>query len=553
MREVRVDRRAALGLFGAAAVLPGAAVAAAAPKPGATAFRHGIASGDPTSRGAVLWTRVSVEGSSAVPVRWSVAESESGPAVESGSSEALPSRDWTVKVEPKTLKPGREYWYWFEAVGVRSPVGRFRTLPQGRTAQLVLALTSCQLYGNGLFNAYDAIAREPALDAVLFLGDYIYEYDPLDYGGDNARKLNRIVEPAHEITTLADYRARHASYKLDPDLQAAHARAAWIVVWDDHESANDAGLSGAENHQPQEGDWAARKAAAMQAYFEWMPIRDPQPGNSPAEIYRAFQFGDLATVLMMESRLLARAQQANEAFKPTDAAMLARTLAERDRTDRELIGKAQQAWIERELRASVRSGKPWQVLGSQVVMARVPGPVLEKLFGAQGAAAMLAGLPPEIAKQVTRNDAGFKAGLPYNLDSWDGYPAARERLYKSFKAAGSQPLVVSGDSHAFWANNLSDDSGALVGTEFGTSSITSPSVGDNLPQVPLGPLLTKASDEVEFCDQRSKGYVRLTLTPAAARADYIAVPIEAKPYQPKTIARFEKQPGLTSDPLKTLA
>jgi alkaline phosphatase D len=461
--------------------------------------------------------------------------------VESGQTQARGARDWTVKVEPKRLRPGREYWYWFEAAGTRSPVGRFRTLPEGKLDQLVLALTSCQLYGNGFFNAYAAIAQEAALDAVLFLGDYIYEYEPFDYGGANARKLNRVVEPAHEIVSLADYRARHASYKRDPDLQAAHARAAWIVVWDDHEVANDGWLAGAENHTPAtEGDWTTRKAAAMQAYFEWMPIRDPLPDRPMDAIQRAFRFGDLATVAMLESRLLKRDQQADAKFKPTDAASIAQTLAERVRPDRELIGEAQRTWLERELKRSVAAGEPWQVIGSQVVMARVPGPQLDRIFGAAQAKTMLAALPVEIAQQVTRNDAGFKAGLPYNLDAWDGYPAARERLYRTFQAAGSRPLVVSGDSHAFWANNLSNDAGALVATEFGTSAITSPSVGDHLPQVPLGTLIEKGAPEVAFCDQRAKGYIRLTLTPSTAKADYLAVPIESRPAHPRTIASFRR-------------
>jgi alkaline phosphatase D len=551
MTQIRIDRRGALGLIGAAGALPSAALAATEAKD--VAFRHGVASGDPTPRGAILWTRVTTANAD-VPVRWSVAESEGGRAIESGTAQARAARDWTVKVEPKRLKPGREYWYWFEASGVRSPVGRFRTLPEGSLDQLVLALASCQLYGNGYFNAYAAIAQEPALDAVLFLGDYIYEYEPFDYGGENARKLNRVVEPDHEIVSLADYRARHASYKSDPDLQAAHARAAWIVVWDDHEVANDGWLSGADNHTPAtEGDWGKRKAAAMQAYFEWMPIRDPQAGKPPEAIERSFRFGNLATVLMMESRLLARDEQADAKFKPTDAASIAKTIAERNRPERELIGEAQRGWIERELTRSVAAGEPWQVVGSQVVMARVPGPELDKLFGAQAAAAMLAALPAQIAEQVRRNDAGFKAGLPYNLDSWDGYPAARERLYQSFRKAGSHPLVVSGDSHAFWANSLKDDAGTLVASEFGTSAITSPSVGDHLPQVPLGMLLEKAAPEVDLCDQSAKGYIRLTLTPAKAAADYVAVPIATKTAAPKTIARFERPAKAPTTPIKRIA
>lgn len=547
MSALRVDRRSALALIGVGAALPAVATAK---ETAPVSFAHGVASGDPTRRGAILWTRITTPGTSAVPVTWVVSDSDGGRPIERGRSEARAARDWTVKVEPRRLKPGREYWYWFEAGGVRSPVGRFRTLPEGKTADVVITVASCQLYGNGYFNAYEVMAREVRLDAVLFLGDYIYEYEPRDYGGTNAKKLDRIVEPNHEIVTLADYRARHASYKSDPDLQAAHARAAWIVVWDDHETTNDSWVSGAQNHQPEtEGDWAARKAAAMQAYFEWMPIRDPKPGNPWEAINRSFDFGDLATIAMLETRLLARSEQADEVSKPVDAASITRTLAERERPDRELLGPKQGAWLEGVLKASVASGKPWQVIGNQVIMARVPGPQMDTLLGPEKAAAMLGKLPAELAATIRRNDAGFKAGLPYNLDAWDGYPAARERLYRSFKAAGSHPLVLTGDSHAFWTNSLADDSGAAVATEFGTSSITSPSVGDYLRGVPLGQLLEAAADEVVFCDQASKGYIRLTLTRDAVAADYIAVPITAKPVKPATVARFTRAPGTGAAPM----
>lgn len=534
-----LDRRAALGLLGAGAVLPAIAGAAPRKKP-RVAFAHGIASGDPAADGAILWTRVTTDATGPVAVRWHVAERAGGPVLASGDAEARPARDFTVKVEATGLAPGRDYHYWFETGGTTSPTGRFRTLPSGGTADLVLAFTNCQLFGNGLFNAYDAIAHEERIDALLFLGDYIYEYEPRDYGGDHAKLLDRIVEPAHEVITLADYRLRHGSYKRDPDLQAAHARCAWICVWDDHETANDSWTGGAENHQPAtEGDWQKRKAAAMQAYFEWMPIRDPVPGRPWEAINRDFQFGDLATVLMVETRLLARSQQADEVIKPTDAASIAAIIAERNRPEREMLGPVQRQWLETELKASVQAGKPWQVLGNQVVMARVPGPLLPELMGADRAAAAIAALPPAIASHVSAQQARFRAGLPYNLDSWDGYPPARERLYQSFRAAGSRPIVVSGDSHAFWANDLFDANGTLVAAEFGVSAITSPSVGDGLPGLPLGQLLTDAGEEVVFCDQRAKGYIRLTLTRDTASADYVAVPILAKPYDARSIARFE--------------
>ena len=539
---MKITRRTTLGLLGAGASLPQAAMAQRAIVD--ATFAHGVASGDPTIAGAILWTRVSPGDpaqTSAVPVRWYVAERENGSPVEQGRTEARPARDFTVKVEPRRLHPGREYHFWFEAGGARSPVGRFRTLPQGATVNAVLAVVSCQLYAGGLFNAYDAIARLPRLDAVVHLGDYIYEYASKDYGRETAERLGRIPLPPHETVTLADYRTRHAHYKTDPDLQAAHARAAFICVWDDHETTNDSFREGAQNHQPEtEGSWRQRKAAAMQAYFEWMPIRDPKPGDPWEAINRAFQFGDLATLLMVETRLLARSKQAEFKGEAPNASELAAVLAEHRRPDRELLGEPQRRWVQRELAASVGARKPWQVIGNQVVMARVAGPQIDRILGAERAAALLGSLDLALAKRVQAIQAGYRAGLPYNTDAWDGYPAARERLYASFRAAGSRPLVLAGDSHAFWANDLFDDGKRLVGAEFGTSSITSPSVGDALGELPLGKLLEAANEEVVFCDQKAKGYILLSLDRERARADYVAVStILAKPFQTRTLASFE--------------
>ncbi|MPT47952.1 MAG: alkaline phosphatase [Sphingobium sp.] len=547
---MQLDRRAALGLIGSGAVVP--AVGAQAATPASASFRHGIASGDPTPRGAILWTRVTPSDAafaSPINVRWHVALSADGKPVESGTAEARPARDFTVKVEPTQLKAGQEYHYWFElADGTRSPTGRFRTLPVGETSKdLVLAVVTCQLLPGGFFNAYDSIAKRDRLDAVIHLGDYIYEYGPDGYGAEIGKKIGRTVTPPHEIVTLADYRERHACYKLDPMLQAAHARAAFICVWDDHETANDAWLHGAENHQSEtEGDWGKRKAAAMQAYFEWLPIRDPKPGQPWEGINRSFDFGSIASLLMVETRLLARSLQAGFKGAVPSADEVRDVLAETNRPDRELLGKPQQDWLETQLSTSVKAGTPWQIIGNQVVMARVNGPDMAKLFGEQQAKAMLDTLSPELRPQIEAAQMGYRAGLPFNLDAWDGYPAARERLYASFRKAGAKPLVLAGDSHAFWANNLNDAENRPVAVEFGTSSISSPSIGDMLPQVPLGDLLEKSSSEVVLCDQRAKGYIVLTLTPHQAVADYIAMSTIYSPdYNEKPLARFVLKAGET--------
>lgn len=550
-----IDRRRAMALLGGAGALtlPALAVAEAGTASSAAAgFNHGVASGDPATDGAVIWTRVTPlrEGQPDIAIEWHVSEGSDGKPMRSGKTRARTAADYTVKVEVEGLKAGRDYWYWFTTeAGQRSPTGRFRTLPRGATDKVVMAVASCQLYPGGLFNAYADMAALPRLDAVVHLGDYIYEYGKDGYGADIGRQLGRLADPPHEILTLADYRRRHAQVKSDPDLQAAHARAAFICVWDDHESANDAWVGGAQNHDSAtEGDWKARKAAALQAYFEWMPIREPRKGQTLDAINRSFEFGDLATLAMVETRLLARSEQASvRSSSPTEQDYAA-ALATRNRPDRELLGAAQLNWLENVLGRSVKAGKPWQVLGNQVVMARVDGPdLLEGPMGAHFADA-IARLPDAMQGNIRRMIAGFRAGLPFNLDSWDGYPHARERLYQAFHRAGSRPLVLAGDSHAAWANDLYDADGKLVAAEFGATAITSPSYGAMLPK--LGEALAEANREVVYCDQESKGYTLLTLTPESAVAEFVTVStVLAKPFERNVAARYRVVSGPSRGPL----
>lgn len=534
------DRRSVLGLLGSGATLGIPRLAGAQTAPDGQ-FEHGVASGDPAADGAVIWTRVTPRADliADLPVTWHVATAQGTRPIKSGPVSARVAADHTVKVEIAGLEPAQAYRYWFTLPsGVRSASGRFRTLPVGHAKRAVLAVASCQLYPGGLFNAYADMADLPELDAVIHLGDYIYEYGPEGYGGDIGKKLGRLPDPQHEIVTLSDYRRRHAQVKADADMQAAHARAAFICVWDDHETTNDSWVGGAENHDPAtEGDWAARKAAAMQAYFEWMPIRDPRPGRRWDAINRSFEFGDLATLAMVETRLLARSKQVAPKGAVPDPEDYRSMLKERAQPGRELLGSVQQDWLASVLGASVRAGKPWQVLGNQVIMARVAGPDLEREAGPERFAAMLGRLPGEWRERVRQLIAGYRAGLPFNFDSWDGYPPARERLYATFRKAGSRPLVLSGDSHAAWANDLYDDAGRLVAAEFGCTAITSPSYGAVMPG--LGAALAKVNPEVAFCDQENRGYTLLTLTPESAIADYIVVStVMAKPFTRRVEARF---------------
>ncbi|RZJ32201.1 MAG: alkaline phosphatase, partial [Brevundimonas sp.] len=426
-----LHRRGLLGLIGAGAA--GVSLPAAAREAVDARFLHGVASGDPRQDGLLIWTRITPSDPSARAVRvdWSVwRDGDATASVASGTVETGPERDFTVKVPVPGLQPGVDYRYAFSAGEVRSDQGRARTLPSGPTADAVLAVASCQLYPGGLFNAWDAVSKLERLDAVIHLGDYIYEYgaEPDAYGMTTGARLNRTPEPAHEIVTLADYRLRHAQYKSDPDLQAAHARAPFICVWDDHEVANDVWTGGAENHQGEtEGQFLTRKAAALKAYFEWMPIREPEGGLTEDAIYRSFDFGDLASLLMVETRLLARNEQLSFAAdmpmvgtgrdaRPDVEAFRARL----NDPARDLLGDSQRDWIRSTLTASREAGRPWQVIGNQVVMGRVQGPDITKMASPLEVGVLLARLPAAVRAEVRQSIDLFKLGVPFNLDSWDG-------------------------------------------------------------------------------------------------------------------------------------
>ncbi len=549
---MKIDRRKALALMGMGVASP---AMAAKGKPAAFSFAHGVASGDPLSDRVVIWTRISGSGDSHT-VQWQVAEDASFKhIIAKGQAQADAARDHTIKMDVAGLKPDKTYHYRFICQGVTSPVGQTRTLPVGAVKDVVMAVASCSLYPAGFFNAYAAIAKLERVDVVLHLGDYIYEYGsaPGDYGINIGAKIGRLPKPDHEIINLADYRVRHAEYKSDPDLQAAHARAPWIVVWDDHETTNDSWVGGAENHQPvTEGSWADRKAAALKAYFEWMPIREPENGHTLAAINRNFDFGDIASLIMTETRLTGRDQQltfshdlmvAGPDGKPVPD--LAAFNAKLNNPARQLMGPAQEAWLGQKLEQSIKAGQTWQVLGNQVVMAKVKGPDIESIMGPEAWAAALAQLPPAYQARMAQAGKLYRLDVPYNLDSWDGYPAARERVYDAMKAAKAHPIVLSGDSHAFWVNELYDQSGKVrVAAEFGTTGITSPGYGDLLKDLPINRAYEERNPEVLFTDHAAKGFVLLTLTKQEARADLIAVStVTSQTYEVSTLKSWTVRPS----------
>jgi len=542
---MRIDRRRALALFGLGVAAPAAARAGEAE----VAFRHGVASGDPQTDRVILWTRIPPTDPASGPVSytWSLdpVDRRAGGS-KSGSGVTDAGRDFTVKVDVAGLDPGRAYTYRFKANGVESPIGRTATLPAGKVRDVVLAVASCSLYSGGYFNAYGAIASLPRVDAVVHLGDYIYEYAPEGYGYETGLKTGRQPDPPHDCVTLDDYRRRHACHKSDAQLQAAHARAPWIVVWDDHETANDSYKDGAQHHDPaRDGDWNARKAAAIKAYYEWMPIREPADHGFAS--YRSFHFGDVASLHMLETRLTARDRQlvydrdlAGPDGKPDPVAFRAKLAL-----PRRMMDEAQEAWLASSLKASVAAGRPWQVLGNEVLMARIPVPSFSKTLGEAELAKAMATLPQSGRNRIARMDQVAELGLPYGLDMWDGYPQARQRLYEILKEAGAHTVVVSGDSHAFWANELYDqpEGGSRVAVEFGGTGITSPGAGDALPGIPVGEVMARSAREVVWSDQAAKGFVRLTLTHTEARGDMMAVSTILEPtYETRTLKSFVVRP-----------
>ena len=547
---MKIDRRNLLALLGVGAATPAAAQSIIPPGVDPTPkFAHGVASGDPMQDRVIIWTRLTHQADVGFDIDWEVARDAAfAQVVASGKAPVRHESAFTVKVDVKGLKPGTAYFYRFRWGDLVSPVGRTRTLPAGATKDAVIAVASCSLYPNGYFNAYQAIADLERVDVVLHLGDYFYEYGgDKSYGMDSPVASQRPHDPPHEVVTLADYRRRHAQYKTDPALQAAHARAPWILAWDDHETANDSYAGGAQNHQPAvEGDWSARKATALKAYYEWMPIREPGAGKTLAEAgARSFRIGDLAQIVMLETRLTARDRQLvydrdlPEVDGKRDIEGFRKKLAD---PSRRMMGPAQEAWFAGELSGSVKAGHAWQVVGSGVVMGRLMMP----LIGRDITAAEVAALPEDARKRVERWQAIAALGLPYGLDMWDGYPVDRERVYEMMTAAKARPIVVSGDSHAFWVNELSNAGGKRVAVEFGGTSITSPGADDVMGGFKIGPAFAKASPEVVHNDQGSKGFVLLTLSHTEALGDLVAVStITDKAFTSRTVKSFKVKPDGT--------
>jgi len=500
-------------------------------------FAHGVASGDPDSTSVVIWTRVSGTKNS-VAVDWYVA-TDAGlvNVVAHGQFTTGAQRDHTVKQLVDGLQPGKTYFYQFVVSDRASPVGRTKTIPVGHLDRLILAVVTCSNYAFGYFNAYEVIANDDQVDLVVHLGDYIYEHRARGgYGGATGRRIGRMHKPGHEIVSLDDYRMRHAQYKTDPGSLAMHARHPLIAIWDDHESANNPWMEGAKNHQLNEGDWFARRAASLQAYYEWLPVRDPGPGGSWERYWRHYKFGDLASLITLESRHTGRSRQIAWDGRLDDFADAAEANAFYDNVvgapERNMLSAEMESFLKSEFAESVSSGRRWRIIGNQSVMARTRMPKLNEPFF-ENLRHELHLLDRKLLDNLTRLG---NLELPGDLDSWDGYPAARERFYQLAKDAGVRDLlVISGDSHSYWANALYDAGGGQMGIELGSTGITSPRSLLDLGVAGLArwdELVAANNKEIEWAEGRYRGFIRLDITHEGTHADFVTVTnVETRDYE----------------------
>ncbi|MEL6925514.1 MAG: alkaline phosphatase D family protein, partial [Bacteroidota bacterium] len=381
-------------------------------------FYHGVASGDPLQDRVIIWTKVTTD-LPEVTVRWKMSTSINlDNPVAFGEVKANADNQYIVKLDVTDLQPNTTYYYNFETMGKSSLIGRTKTAPWADAAdQLRFALLSCSNYDQGYFNVYDRVADRADLDAVLFVGDYIYEYED-DFYADTTR-VGRVQLPDKEIVTPSDYRARYSQYRLEPGLIRAHQQHPFIATWDDHESTNDSYLDGAENHQPEtEGDWETRKQVARDVYFEWMPVRD----NGRQKLYRTFRYGNLADVFVLDTRLDGRTKQPSSVVDPDFLDM------------RTLLGIEQKTWLLSQLEQSTAQ---WKIIAQQI------------FFSPWNEAGMFAQDKTD-AQQVLGSESVF-------LDIWDGYPAERSQIINFIKDKSIDNVVIlSGDIHCSFANDVTE-------------------------------------------------------------------------------------------------
>jgi len=459
-------------------------------------FTLGVASGDPLPDGVVLWTRLApapLQGGGmpnrAVSVQWAVAHDEGfRRVVAQGSAQARPETAHSVHVEVEGLRPGREYFYRFKTGHELSPVGRTKTAPAADQdpRRFAFAFASCQMFEHGYFTAYKHMAQED-LDIVVHLGDYIYEYAPGVYVG---RTGNVRTHVGREIEALDDYRLRHAQYKTDPDLQAAHGAFPWIVTFDDHEVDNNWAADVPENTggpNATRESFIARRTAAFQAYYEHMPLRrGARPIGPDMLAYRRLTFGRMAEFSALDTRQYRSDQGCGDGSRVDCAARLD--------PNRTMTGPVQERWL---LEGLANSRARWNVVAQQVFMAQRdsdPG-------------------PPQ----------------RFSMDAWDGYKAARDRLLAHVQTRRvPNPVVLTGDVHRSWVADLKadfdDPASATIGSEFVGSSIATTGDGTAENQ----DAMLAANPHLKFFEDQ-RGYMRCELDAERWRTDVRVVPVVSRP------------------------
>ena len=498
-------------------------------------FKHGVASGDPLSDRLIIWTRVSpVEllYTGAVEVEWEISKEDDFNVIfTSGSFVTDADRDFTVKVDAKGLSKGQNYFYRFLVGDKVSVVGEAKTLQDSGTEPVNLAIVSCSNYPWGFFNGYRAIAENGPFDAVIHLGDYIYEYEVGRYQSPNAEKMGRLVDPPHEIKTLSDYRLRYAQYRTDEDLQELHRKYPFICAWDDHEFANNSYATGAQNHNEGEGDWTPRRRAATKAYMEWLPVRVSASGLPTV---RSFEFGKLATLAMLDTRIVGRERpleyerdvemiEVDGIMKPDYRAFHKRLETE----ERSLLGSEQEAWLGKTLQKSTAAGIPWQILGQQIIMSYRPEPPLSSVFSPDERIRFSEG--EQLSMNVAEEFGGF-----YNPDAWDGYQPARRRVFEMFEKYACNPIVLTGDTHCGWAMSLCDKMGGKhYGAEFAVQGITSPGRGDRIGKVnQVEQAYYDHLDHMAYASIIGRGYMTLTISAEETITDwYVVSDVESKNFE----------------------
>ena len=443
-------------------------------------FYHGVASGDPYQNSVLIWTRVTPETKlPEINVEWKVAsDSLFKDIIRNGEQRTDLESDYTIKVIAEGLEAGTSYFYRFKALDSVSIVGSTKTAPE-QSENIRFAVVSCSNYQFGRFNAYGNIAKDNSIDAVIHLGDYIYEYGSGVYADTTAGRFHL---PKNEIISLQDYRTRYAQYRLDPDLRAVHAQHPFIAIWDDHEIADNSYTTGAHNHQEDEGSYDKRRNAAVQSYYEWMPIRKIDP------LYRKFSYGNLIDLIMLDERLAGRTAPVDSITDPRINAM-----------DQTMLGEEQLGWLKEQLR---ESNAKWKVIGNQVIFSYL--------------------------------DWGYKT-FNLNLDSWDGYPNERNEIAKLIQTDSLQNIIfITGDTHSSWAFEVTHEpfknydqatgEGAYA-VEFGVTSVNSGNSNERFPtdsvRVHEDRIVNSSiNPHLKYANLRDHGYMILSLTDSLAVANW---------------------------------